>query len=164
MSTTLGDLIVKIGADIQGFKDAMSSVLGSVDSLGASMASAGAAMSALTAPIALFGTAATAAAMDFESAMKTIRAGTGETGTALEDLGATFSHVFSSVPASAHDAAEAITIVFQRMTDANGAKLAGAQLEAFSTQILNLARITHSELQPLAETVTRVFKDWGMSV
>ncbi|TAK97786.1 MAG: hypothetical protein EPO08_20695 [Rhodospirillaceae bacterium] len=90
----------------------------------------------------------------FEQANKTIVAATGAIGDSLEYLDRSFDTVFSAVPQSAGEVAEAIGVIATRL-DATG-----PALEQLSTQILDLARLTGESVQSLSVDTARVFAQW----
>lgn len=92
----------------------------------------------------------------FDDAFDTIRVGTGETGAALEGLKDDFRAVVGSVPADFGSAGEAISELNKRLD------VTGKPLQALSAQMLNLSRITDTELGPNIETGTRLMGDWGI--
>lgn len=92
----------------------------------------------------------------FDGAYDTIRIGTGATGEALDALEQNFRNVVSSVPADFGDASTAIADLNTRLG------LTGQPLEQLSSQILELSRITESDLGANIESVSRVFGDWGV--
>ena len=94
----------------------------------------------------------------FDEAFDTIRVGTGATGEALDGLQDSFKSVFASVPTDMTSAATAIADLNTRLG------LTGGNLEATAEQILNLSRITGTDLTQNIESVTRVFGDWGITV
>jgi TP901 family phage tail tape measure protein len=125
---------------------------------GKSMRSLGATMTkAVTGPILAVGTAAFAAANAFDKASKTIRVGTGATGDELQALEADFKAVFKGVPQSADEVSTAIADLNTRTG------LAGTPLQALSKQMLDLARITGTDVAPLIASTTRVFGDWDVA-
>jgi phage-related minor tail protein len=91
------------------------------------------------------------------AALDTIRGGTGATGKALDGLNESFKAVFTTVPTSAAQASTAIADLNNRLG------LTGAPLEGLSAQMLNLARITKSDVAPTIAATTRVFVDWGIA-
>lgn len=94
----------------------------------------------------------------FDEAFDTIRVGTGATGEALEGLQGSFKNVFGSIPTDMTSASTAIADLNTRLG------LTGGNLEATATQILELSRITGSDLTSNIESITRVFGDWGITV
>ena len=93
---------------------------------------------------------------DFDAAYDKIRVGTGATGDALDGLKDSFRNVARDVPASFGDISTAIADVNVRLG------LTGAPLETLSTQMLNLSRITETDLTGNIESLTRVMGDWGV--
>jgi TP901 family phage tail tape measure protein len=124
-------------------------------------ASAKAMKVALTGSVLAAGAAITAfsikAAADFDAASRSIRVATGATGKALQDLEKSFTKTLASVPNSARDVATAIGDLNTRLG------LSGKPLEDLSTQVLNLSRITQTEVGALVQSQTRVLGDWGVS-
>lgn len=110
---------------------------------------------AITAPLAGLGGAAVLAAEQFNKAQATIRTGTGATGQALAELSGNFRAVFRQVPQAAGEVATAIADLNTRLG------LTGAPLEKVSKQVLDLARISGDQLQPLIASTSRVMGDWG---
>lgn len=111
----------------------------------------------LTAPMIAMGTAAAAASMVVDDALDNIRAGTGKTGDALEQLNSDFRKVFASVPVAAEEAARAITQLSIRTG------LAGAPLQQLAVQVIELARMTGQALGPVLNSSTRLFGDWQIA-
>jgi phage-related minor tail protein len=93
----------------------------------------------------------------FDGAFDTIRTGTGATGKSLERLQDDFKTVFSSVPVSMGDASTAIADLNKRLG------LSGKPLQRISTQMLNLSRVTGTDVAGNVANITRVFGDWGVS-
>lgn len=94
---------------------------------------------------------------NFQDAFNTIRVGTGATGEALDSLKQDFREVFADVPASMDDVGTSIADLNTRLG------LTGKPLQDLSTQILNLSRITDTDLGQNIEDVTRLFGDWSVS-
>lgn len=107
-----------------------------------------------------FGTVAAAAikaALDIDNAFDRIRIGTGATGAALKGLQQDFTALFRSLPSTANDVSRAVADLNTRLG------LTGEPLRQLATQVLNLARITESDLTSVIRGATRVFGDWGIS-
>jgi len=136
------------------------------DSLSSGMKSAGTRISGvgrgmtmgLTAPLVALAGASIAASESVDDAMDTIRIGTDATGAALEGLRASFTTLFSTIPASAGEVATAIADLNTRTG------LTGEGLERMAAQTLTLARITKSDLGTTIRTNTRLFGDWGVGI
>ena len=111
----------------------------------------------VTLPIIAIGAAAVAAAMQFESATATIRAGTGATGEDLVGLRKDFDSVFKQVPQNAQEVATAIADLNTRLG------LTGEPLQRLTKQMLDLADLTGTQVAPLIASATRVFGDWSVA-
>ena len=94
---------------------------------------------------------------EFDAAYDKIRVGTGATGDELAALQDNFRTVVASVPADFEGAGQAIAAVNTRLG------LTGPQLETVSGQLLELSRITDTDLNTNVETATRVMGDWGIA-
>ncbi len=94
---------------------------------------------------------------EFDAASDTIRTKTGATGRELAKLEGTFKKVVSEVPASFEDAADAVGGLNQRL-DATG-----RPLRHLSKQMLELSRLTGTELNSNIAAVTRLFGDWSVA-
>lgn len=129
-----------------------------VASVGKKLSSVGSAINkAVAIPLAAIGAASIMAAKQFSGASHTIRQGTGATGEALEQLEGSFKKVFTTVPASADQAATAIADLNTRTG------LTGKSLEDMATQMLNLARMAKLDVSTVIADTTRVFGDWSIS-
>lgn len=93
----------------------------------------------------------------FDDAYDTIRVGTGKTGKALKGLEGDFKAVVKSVPTDFDSASSAISQLNSRLG------ITGKPLRNLSSQVLELSRITKTDLSGNIESVTRVFGDWGIS-
>jgi len=92
----------------------------------------------------------------FDEAFDNIRIGTGATGPALEALQADMKAVAGAVPASFGDAGKAITVFSQKLG------LTGAPLQTLSSQVLELSRMTGTDLGGNLTAVTDVFNNFGV--
>lgn len=153
-------LEVVIAGDPKGAVGAMSVVDRRAGKLGGSFAAVG---TAAVAGFAVVGAAAVGAGAalfaigsSFDQAYDKIRVNTGATGEALEGLKDSFRNVAREVPASFGDIGTAIADINTRLG------LTGAPLEAISGQMLNLSRITETDLSGNIESLTRVMGDWGV--
>ena len=93
----------------------------------------------------------------FDDAFDTIRVGTGATGDALEGLKNDMKAVASAVPTSFGDAGTAVAELNTRLG------LTGAPLQTMSQQMLELSRITKSDLQGNLTAVSAVMQNFGIS-
>lgn len=94
---------------------------------------------------------------DFDDAFDHIRTTTGATGDKLVSLQGSFKNVFASVPTDMGSASEAIATVNQKLG------LTGKPLESVSKQLLELSRVTGTDLKGNVDSVTGVFNNWGIS-
>ena len=92
----------------------------------------------------------------FDEAFDNIRIGTGATGPALEGLQNDMKAVAGAVPASFGDAGKAITVFSQKLG------LTGAPLQTLSSQVLELSRMTGTDLGGNLTAVTDVFNNFGV--
>ncbi|HEX9765734.1 MAG TPA: phage tail tape measure protein [Nitriliruptorales bacterium] len=92
----------------------------------------------------------------FDAAFDKIIVGTGASGDALEGLKTEFRDVFASVPTDMDSAATAVADLNTRLG------LTGDPLEEMSRRMLNLSRLTETDLGGNIANVTRVFGDWGI--
>lgn len=103
------------------------------------------------------GAAALKIGSSFDDAFDTIRTVTGKSGEELDGLQESMKNVFKSVPTSAEDAGTAIAGLNQKLG------ITGKPLEDLSAQVLELSRITGTDLNGNVEAVTGVFNNWGIS-
>lgn len=92
----------------------------------------------------------------FDDAYDKIRVTTGATGKQLDGLEKDFKAVAKTVPSSLDDVSTAIADVSQRLD------LSGRPLRDVSKQMLNLSRITETDLGSNIQSLSRVFGDWGI--
>lgn len=94
----------------------------------------------------------------FDQAFDKIQQGTGATGTRLGKLKDDFRAVYAEVPQGMGTVADAITGLNQHLG------LTGEPLQKLSIQILDLTRMTGTDLKTNITDVSRVFGDWGIKV
>lgn len=94
----------------------------------------------------------------FDAAYDTIRITTGKTGTALSGLQDDFKAVASSVPVDLGQAGDAVALLNQKLGDS------GKPLQDISVQLLNLSRMTKTDLKGNIEAVAGTFNQWGVAV
>lgn len=94
---------------------------------------------------------------EFDAAFDKIRINTGKTGKPLEKLKKDFKAVFASVPTDADTAADAISNLNKRLD------LSGKPLRALSKNMLELSRMTETDLTGNIQSITRLFGDWSVS-
>ena len=103
------------------------------------------------------GAAAFKLGSEFDEAFDKIRTNTGATGDKLNGLEGDFKAVVSSVPASFADAGTAVAGLSQKLG------LSGEPLRNLSGQILDLSRITKTDLSGNIAAVSDVFRNFGVS-
>jgi phage-related minor tail protein len=111
----------------------------------------------VTAPIVAVGAAAFKAADDYEKGIARIRVGTGATGDALRGLAKDMSAIWGTIPQGAEQIGTAVAELNTRLG------LTGEPLQKMATQMLNLARITGSDVSQTVAAATRLFGDWSVS-
>jgi hypothetical protein len=92
----------------------------------------------------------------FAAAYGTIRAETGKTGIALQGLEHDFRSVYSNVPAGMGAVSDVIAGLNTRLG------LTGKPLEALSTQVLNLSRVTKTDLNTNIALVPELLNNWNI--
>lgn len=151
------NIMVTILGDASKLKASLASADTSLAGFGKRSAAMGATLTKkMTLPLVALGAGAIAVGNNFDKAYDTIRTGTGATGEKLEGLKDSFKNVISDVPASFEDASEAISLVNTRLG------LTGKPLENVSKQVLELSRLTGTDLKTNVDALTRVFGDWGI--
>ena len=144
------------GADIVNKQ--LSGVEGQVARVGQVMGNVGMNMTKfVTLPLLAVGAILGKIGLDFENAYNTIRAGTGATGEALDGLKEDFKAVLKDVPADFKSASQAIADLNTRLG------LTGKPLQNLTKQMLNLARITKTDVNAVVRTSTRLFGDWDIA-
>lgn len=92
----------------------------------------------------------------FDEAYDTIRTKTGATGKHLDRLKKDFEAVVSDIPTDFKSAGDAVGGLNQRLG------ITGKPLRHLSKQVLELSRITGTDLEGNITTITRLFGDWGV--
>lgn len=93
----------------------------------------------------------------FDDALDTITIKSGAMGDTLDQLNEDFKNVVSSVPSSFQDAADAIALLHARTGET------GEALQALAEQVLNLSRLTKTDVGENVREVTRFFGDWSVA-
>lgn len=110
----------------------------------------------ITLPIIAIGAGLIDLAENFEKAQNTIRTTTGKTGKDLESLNNSFKNVYKNTTSNMTDTSTAVAGLNSRLG------LTGKPLETLSLQILNLSRITKTDLATEIAASTRMFQDAGI--
>jgi TP901 family phage tail tape measure protein len=93
---------------------------------------------------------------DFDQAYDTIRVRTGATGKELRRLKGDFREVVADVPTDFDTAGKAIAGLQQRLD------IDGKPLQRLTKQVLELSRITDTDVEENVESITRLFGDWSI--
>lgn len=117
----------------------------------------GIAAAAITTAVVTIGGTMLKLAGSFDDAYDSIQVKTGATGEVLDGLKESFQTVFSSIPADGGDVAKALAAIAQR----TGAT--GQPLETLTRQIVELSRITGTDLDTNIESVLDATQRWGVS-
>lgn len=158
MATSLGRLVIEIGADLRDMTRGIEEAEKRLIDTGKRFATVGAGMTgAITLPLYGIGQAALEAFDQVDGALDAIRVGTGATGEALAGLETVFDAVARAVPASLEDIGLAIADLNTRTG------LTGPALEELATQFLEVSRITGTDLAGNIAGLTRLFGDWAVS-
>lgn len=139
----------------KGAEETSKQVKASFEDIGNSLKDVGGELTKyVTAPLVALGTVAFASANDIDNAMDNIRAGTGATGTALEELGQSLRNVLGQIPTSAND----ISIAFSELNTRFG--ITGQTLEGVTKNILEFARMTNTDVTTAVKGASDVFAIW----
>jgi TP901 family phage tail tape measure protein len=93
---------------------------------------------------------------EFDAAFDNIRIKTGATGQELEGLKEDFRGIVASVPTDFESASTAVAELNRRLD------LSGQPLQHMAKQVLELSRLTGTDLQTNIEALSRLFGDWGI--
>lgn len=112
---------------------------------------------AVTAPILAIGAAAITSWQKVDEGLDLIRTKTGLTGQALKGLEADFAQVFSTVPDDAATVGAALGDIYARTG------LTGQGLQGLTKQLLDLSRVTQTDVSANVAGATRLFGDWSIA-
>jgi TP901 family phage tail tape measure protein len=142
-------------ADLKKEKDKLETQL---DNISSGLKSMGTGLTAsVTAPLLAMGAAAVAVGLKMDAALDSMRAKTGVTGAAFEMMADDFRNVLAQVPQSADTVGNALTLIYQRTG------LTGQGLQDLSKTILDLSRITGTEVPANVNAATQAFNAWQIS-
>lgn len=157
-SSVVGELLVRLGLDDKAFDEAMGKAQGKISGMEQKLGSVGKSLTTkVSVPLIAAGAAAVTVANKFDKAYGIIRAGTGATGEALEELKGITDELYGKLP---NDLEEVATAVADLNTMFG---LQGEELEAMATQYLNLARITGTDVSTIIQSAARTFGDWTVA-
>jgi len=152
-------LMVGVGGDTSALATSFAGISPMLGKLGGMFSQFGAV--AIPAAFVLAGVAiagfAVNAAKEVGSGFRIIKQRTGEVGPVLEKLGEDYRKVLGQVPEHAKDVGEAMSLVRQRTGEI------GKPLEDMTRKLLNLARITDSDVKPLVDSATGAFNVWNIA-
>lgn len=162
---TLGALSIKITGDLTQFNKDIASVsktlnkqTAGLSTVARSMTTVGDSMvKGITLPILAVGAGLLKLGEQFDAAYDTIRVGTGKTGAALESLNNDFRAVAKVAPSAFADIGTAISGYSQKLG------LSGKPLQDLSTQILNLSRLTKTDLNTNIDQSAKLFNNWKIA-
>lgn len=157
MSAKAGTAFIDFRGDWSNLNKEVANLIGPLTSKFGKLGAAGAAgLGAVATGAAVAGKALYDIGEEFDDAYDTISVKTGATGKQLQILEGDFEKVFASVPASADDAGTAIGELNQRLG------LTGKPLEDVAKQVLELSRLTETDLSGNITSITRLFADWSV--
>lgn len=160
MGSTKRTLEVVIAGDASGAQRAFGDLGSSADGLGGKFGGLGTAAAAGFAAVGAAAVGAGAALFSigsqFDGAYDQIVVTTGATGDRLAGLQDSFRNVVANVPTDMDSAGAAIAGLNQRLG------LTGQPLEDMAGQVLELSRLTGTDLNSNVQNVTRLFGDWGV--
>jgi len=158
MGETLENLMVGVGGDTSGLSRSLAGISPMLGKLGGMLTSTGGmigtAFAAAGVGIALF---SVNAAKEIGAGFRIIKQRTGEVGPTLDQLGQNYRKVFSQVPDDAKAVGEAMSMIHQRTGEV------GKPLEDMTTKLMNLARITESDVKPLTDSATGAMNVWNIA-
>ncbi len=151
------DVVARLRADATQFIGQMKASQGAIGSFATKMGGLSSLGTATVAAGAVAAAALFKIGTDFDKAYDTIIVGTGASGAALDGLKQDFKSVMTEVPNAMGEVAVAIADINTRLG------LTGEPLQETSRAMLDLSRITGTDLATNIRTVSRVLGDWGIS-
>lgn len=163
MATALSNLLALLALDESAYLKGLESSQKATDSFAGNLANVGGAivvgaLTAVATGVIAVGTAAFDAAETVDEAFDSISVATGAQGEELAQLQKDWEAVFTTVPADAGDAANAISILNSRLD------ITGPMLQNLAAPLLEVTRILGGDLKQNAEDFTRVMGDWNLPV
>lgn len=161
--TVLSNLLALLSLDDNAYLETLNSSQAATNTFAQNLSNVGGAvvvgaLTAAGAAITAVGAAAWDAGNTMDEAMDTIAVATGATGPELAGLREDFEAVFSSVPADAGAAADAISVLNARLD------ISGPALQDLAAPLLEVSRILGGDVAANAEDFTRVMGDWNLPV
>lgn len=163
MATALSNLLALLALDESAYLKGLESSQKATDSFAGNLANVGGAivvgaLTAVATGVIAVGTAAFDAAETVDEAFDSISVATGAQGEELAQLQKDWEAVFTTVPADAGDAANAISILNSRLD------ITGPALQNLAAPLLEVTRILGGDLKQNAEDFTRVMGDWNLPI
>jgi TP901 family phage tail tape measure protein len=156
--SVLAELFIRLGLDDAQLQKGIQGAQNKIADLGSSMTAVGRTLTlGVTVPLVAAGAGALKMANDYDAAVAAIRAGTGATGDDLAALEASFKSVYTSVPQGMDEVSQAIADLNTRLG------LTGEPLERMAKQMLDLARLTGTDVATVISSSTRLFGDWSIA-
>jgi TP901 family phage tail tape measure protein len=166
MSSQLGEALIpirltldQIDKDSKGVKSKLEQVLGPIGK-GALLGAAGAITAVGVAAVGA-GVALVDFAVDFDQASDALIVGTGATGEALTALEQVVKNIKGDVAGLGQDFGTLGAVVAEVNTRTGAT---GDTLEDFSSDVLNLSRLTGGDAVKNTQLITRVMGDWGVEL
>ncbi len=157
MEASAGTAFVDFRGDFSSLNKQVAAYLGPLTSKFGKLGAAGAAgLGVVTGGAVAAGAALYNVGEEFDQAYDTIRVKTGATGKHLEGLKRDFKEVVQDVPADFGEAGTAVAELNQRLG------LTGKPLQNVSKRVLELSRLTETDLSGNIASVTRLFADWSV--
>lgn len=163
MATTLSNLLALLALDESAYLKGLESSSKATDSFAGNLANVGGAvvvgaLTVVATAVVAVGSAAFDAAETVDEAFDSIAVATGAQGEDLAQLQDDWKVVFTSVPADAGAAADAISVLNSRLD------ITGPALQNLAIPLLEVSRLLETDVTQNAEEFTRVIGDWNLPV
>lgn len=154
------EIKISITGDTKGLRDGLGDADNAVEGFGSKFAKWGAGLATAATAAAVAVGAVTKVAYDlgaqFDDAYDTLRIKTGATGALLDSLKDDFRAVVATVPTDFASASQAIAGLNSRLG------LTGKPLQDMTRRMLELSRITDTDLSANVENLPRLMGDWSV--
>lgn len=160
MGQSLGDLLLKIGPDLDSWrdlKDTLKDTKADLVEFSDDVHKIGAVFDvAFTLPVVAAGAALLKFGSDYEGARNKIISGTGAIGEELDGLQQSFENAFQQGDESASEVAATITELHTVLD------LTGPALEGLTVKMHDLSDVTGEELAPMVDSLAKAFSNWKL--
>lgn len=153
---TIAELKARLTADVGEFVAGMGAANSSLGDFMTRSTLVGTGLAAVGVAAVLVGRQAFEMGQAYDDALDTIQVATGATGPELEALGSIAREVFRTIPTDLHSAAEAVGYLNTRLG------LTGGTLSTVSQQMLELSRITGTDLQGNMNAAADAMAKWNI--